>query len=138
MHFTKYTPCKSCPYQLKATLAHWHIDHFKELIVNSMDYIGKTYGCHNNDGHVCRGFLQDQLKGNIPAIALRLSLIKNNVSREYLDKVEQKCSKIPAYTDIVEMAKANFPEFDWDGFVLKTASSQTKSEIFTSCNTKRN
>lgn len=92
--------------------------------------MGKNYECHKKDGHVCRGFLQDQLKNNIPAIAVRLSLIKNKVGRKYLDTVEQKCSKIPTYEDVVEMAKANFPDFDWDGFVLRHAKQETKSEIY--------
>lgn len=69
--------------------------------------MGTVYGCHKKDGHICRGFLIDQDRRNLPSIQLRMSLSKYKVTREYLDNLS---TKNELYDSIQEMASANFPD----------------------------
>lgn len=106
-HFTKKLACNNCPYKKDSPLAHWSVDEFKDLIKKDSEQFGTVYCCHKNDGHVCRGWLKDQDNRNFPSIALRLSMSKNNVDRDYLDLV---CEGQELFSSIERMAAANFPE----------------------------
>lgn len=105
--FTKKLACNNCPYKKNSPLMHWSINEFIDLIEKDKEYFGTVYGCHKNDGHVCRGWLKDQDNRNFPSIALRLSLSKNNVNRDYLDNV---CKGQDLYESIKEMAHKNYKE----------------------------
>lgn len=107
--YCRTQPCNNCPYRLDAPLQHWSIDEFKDLMASDNDYMGKVYGCHKNDGHVCVGWLMNQDKRRLPSIALRISLSTNKVTREYLDKLHCKSG---LFESIEEMAVANFPEIN--------------------------
>jgi hypothetical protein len=104
-HCTK--PCNSCPYRTDTPVQHWAREEFEGVLEADKDPIGKVYGCHKKNGSICVGFLMDQDKRNFPSIALRISLSKHNVTREYLDKLT---SPAPLYRSIREMVGANFPE----------------------------
>ena len=122
MNFNQTHPCKDCPYRKDAPLKHWHKDHFKEVLEGIQSekqggLCGKAFGCHKNDGEVCRGFLMDQLKNNLPSIKLRLAISRGNVKSGYLDSV---CSKVEMYKSAIDMVKANFPE------LLKKKRNATK------------
>jgi Family of unknown function (DUF6283) len=105
--YCRTQPCNNCPYRLDAPLQYWSIDEFIDLVKSDSDYMGKVYGCHKNDGHVCVGWLIDQDNRNFPSIALRISLSANKVTREFLDKLHCKTG---LFKNIKEMANANFEE----------------------------
>lgn len=107
MNYCKTSPCNNCPYRKDAPLRHWSIQEFIDLLNKEKDYFGSVYGCHKKDDSVCIGWLMNQDKRNIPSISLRLSLSKNKVTREYLDKLNCK-SKL--YDTVEEMCYANYPE----------------------------
>lgn len=107
MRFTQKTPCKNCPYRKDAPLAHWDKGHFKDLLENSEDSIGKTYLCHKENDNPCIGWLIDQKKNRYPSIQLCLSLIKHDVKADYLKSLK---SNTPMYASVKEMIAANFPE----------------------------
>lgn len=110
--YSKTQPCKSCPYRRDAVLRHWSIEEFQDLLDNERDYFGAVYGCHTKDGSVCIGWLMDQDKRRFPSISLRLSLSRNKITREYLDKLG---SNVEMYDNVEEMINANYPEiFDND------------------------
>lgn len=105
MRFERKQPCNNCPYRKDAPKAHWSIEEFKDLLRNDADHFGTTYGCHKKDDHVCVGWLMDQVKRNIPSIALRIALMKNKVSREYLNALR---SPSKMFSSVREMCIANF------------------------------
>lgn len=107
MNYCRKQPCNNCPYRKDAPLGHWSIEEFKDLLEKESDYMGATYGCHKNDGHVCVGWLMNQDKRNFPSIALRLSLSRNKVTRKYLDSLTCKSEM---FDTVEEMCEANFPE----------------------------
>lgn len=105
--YCRTQPCNNCPYRKDAPLRHWSQDEFIDLVAKDNDYLGTTYGCHKNDGHVCVGWLMDQDTRGFPSIKLRISLGANSVTREYLDKLHCK-SEI--FKTIKEMVVANSPK----------------------------
>lgn len=109
--FKGISPCKDCPYRIDAPLKKWHIDHFSDLLNNDTSMLGAVYSCHKKDGSVCRGWLMDQDKRYFPSNMLRLQLIKENVTRAYLDKLH---CKTPLYNSLKDMCIANYPELAQD------------------------
>ncbi len=69
--------------------------------------MGTVYGCHKKNGDVCVGWLMMQDKNGFPSIALRLKLSRENVTRDYLDKLN---SPSEMYATTEEMISANYPE----------------------------
>lgn len=108
MNFTRYQPCNDCPYRKDAPLQKWSVEEFKRLVEMDGDQFGSTYGCHKKDDHVCVGWLIDQDRRFFPSISLRFHLAKNNITREYLDRLK---SPSELYTSIKEMCIANYPKF---------------------------
>ncbi len=100
-------PCNNCPYRKDAPKQHWDKEEFEKLIKNDRDYMGKVYGCHKNNGTVCRGWLMDQDERGLPSMNLRMSLIKNNITREYLDKLHCPGGR---FKSIRQMCIANYPD----------------------------
>jgi hypothetical protein len=100
-------PCSNCPYRTDAPLQHWHISEFQRLLESEKDQFGTTFGCHKQNGSICIGWLMKQDENYFPSIALRLSLSKNNITREYLDSLH---SPAPLYKDVKTMVMANFPQ----------------------------
>lgn len=107
MTYCKKSPCRSCPYRKDVKLAHWSIEEYKDLIKNENSDLGAIYGCHKKDGKICTGWIMNQDKNRFPSILLRLSLSRNNITREFLDKL--KC-RVAMYNTTLEMAKANYPD----------------------------
>lgn len=106
-NFTKKQPCNNCPYRTDAPLAHWSVLEYKNLLATQSDQMGAIFGCHKANGHVCVGWLMKQDENGFPSIALRLSLKKNHVIREYLDKLK---SPAPLYDSVEQMCEAHYPE----------------------------
>lgn len=102
----KTSPCNNCPYRKDAPLQHWSILEFLDLIKADSDYMGKAYGCHKNDGSLCTGFVMNQDKRGMQSIALRISLSKNQITVDDLDKLTCKSEM---FDTIEEMAIANYP-----------------------------
>lgn len=100
-------PCSNCPYRKDAPLRLWAVEEYIKLLNLENDYMGANYGCHKGNGSVCVGWLIKQDENNFPSIMLRLSLSKNNVTRDYLDSLN---SPSPLYSTVREMAEANYPE----------------------------
>lgn len=105
--FSCKSPCGNCPYRKDAPLQLWDKQEFKTLLESEDDFIGKVYKCHKNNGSVCIGWLIDQDNRNHPSLALRMSLIKHNVTRKYLDSLK---SEFEMFKSIKDMVRANFPE----------------------------
>lgn len=104
------SPCANCPYRTDAPKQLWAIEEFIDLIKNEKDQFGTVYGCHKKNGTVCKGWLINQDKNNLPSIALRLQLSKQNISRKYLDSLH---SPVPIYTTIRKMSEANYPQLKY-------------------------
>lgn len=111
MEYKCKTPCNNCPYRKDSKLQHWAREEFIQLLENDSQQFGKTYGCHKNNGTVCRGWLMMQDKNNFPSLSLRISLSKNNVDRVYLDALHCKSEM---YDTVEEMIKTNYPELKID------------------------
>lgn len=104
--FYKKSPCENCPYRKDAPLQLWHKSEFEGLKENEKEFIGKVYGCHKKDGHVCVGYLMKQDEQGFPNLRLRMVLISHNVDRKYLDSLHCKSE---LYDSIEEMIEANYP-----------------------------
>lgn len=94
--FEKKAPCANCPYRKDAPRQLWSIEEFKDLLKSDASPLGSVYGCHKADGH-----------GGLPSINLRISLMRGEVTREYLDSLT---SPAPMFSSIEEMCIANYPE----------------------------
>lgn len=105
--YTCLQPCGNCPYRTDAPLQHWDKSEYEKLLATENDYMGSVYGCHKNNGNVCIGWLMKQDENRFPSIMLRISLSKNNITREYLDKLN---SPSPLYKTVKDMIVANYPE----------------------------
>jgi len=101
------SPCNNCPYRTDAPLKLWDKHEFERLLENENDHMGSVYMCHKKNGSACIGWLMKQDEQNFPSISLRLSLLKNKVTREYLDRLS---SPAKLYKNVRAMIKANFPE----------------------------
>lgn len=99
-------PCSNCPYRKDATLQLWDKSEYDKLKGMESSQFGAIYGCHKNNGSTCIGWLMKQDENNFPSIMLRLFLSKNNVTREYLDKIN---SPSELYKNVEEMIEANYP-----------------------------
>jgi len=117
MNYKRKSPCNNCPYRIDAPLKLWHIEEFKKLLHAEGTTLGRVYGCHKNDNHVCVGWLIDQDKRYFPSLSLRIDLSRNNVDRSYLNNLK---SPVPLYNSIREMAYANYPQLK----LLKDGKSQ--------------
>jgi|SRR6478736_1532975 len=103
--FSGTHPCKSCPYRKDAKLQFWSKFEFDKLLKEDKQQFGGLYKCHKNDGSCCKGWLINQDSRGLPNINLRMTLMKENVSRSYLDSL--KC-KVPMFETIEEMANTNY------------------------------
>jgi hypothetical protein len=101
-------PCNNCPYRKDAPLRHWAVEEFINLIATEKSQFGAVFGCHKNNGSVCVGWLMKQDERYFPSIALRMSLSKHKITRDYLDKLN---SPSPLFDTVEEMVKANYPEY---------------------------
>jgi hypothetical protein len=99
-------PCGNCPYRKDAPLQHWSVEEFKELKASEGSQFGKVYGCHKKNGSTCIGWLMKQDENYFPSIALRMTLSKEGVTREYLDRLS---SPSELYDTVDDMIKANYP-----------------------------
>lgn len=100
-------PCSNCPYRRDAPLQLWHKSEYEKLLDLENDQLGAIYNCHKNNGSICVGWLMKQDENNFPSIMLRISLSKNSITREYLDKLH---SPSPLYDSVEEMISVNYPE----------------------------
>jgi hypothetical protein len=98
-------PCNNCPYRTDAPLKLWHKTEYIKLLDFEKDPIGTIYGCHKDNGSICVGWLIKQYENNFPSIALRLSLSRNNITREYLNSLH---SPSPLYKNLETMIKKKF------------------------------
>lgn len=105
--FSGTQPCANCPYRVDAKRQLWDKYEFAKLLEEDKKQFGGTYLCHKNNGSCCKGWLIDQDKRGFPNIALRMALSSKNITRVYLDKLK---SRVPLFSSILEMCKANYPE----------------------------
>src|ERR1700755_2439595 len=89
-------PCRSCPYRKDAPVKLWAEDEFDKVLAGEADLLGSVFLCHRNHGGVCVGFLMDQDKRGHPSIALRISLIRHDVTRAYLDSLNSPTPLYPS------------------------------------------
>lgn len=117
-------PCGTCPYRRSTPVGVW--DQYEYDKLRAMDAIdpqeamarsaageeislrkllGVIYNCHLNDGTICRGWLADQKRRNIPSIALRLELTRRPELVQTLEKVDATDPDL--YDSVAEMCAAN-------------------------------
>lgn len=107
--FDRREPCTSCPYRTDAPLGLWSPAEFEALLRNDGDMLGTKYGCHEfnkrpEEAQVCIGWLINQRERNVPSIALRLTLMRNEPARKCF---KEAASPAPLYESIEEMCEAN-------------------------------
>jgi len=99
-------PCATCPYRRDVPVGVWHATNFERLLRADRDPIfGGTFGCHLNDGTLCRGWLLDQRARDLPSIRLRRFLMLYDPDRAMLDRVTD--GGHPCYESIDAMCRAN-------------------------------
>lgn len=118
--FGKKQPCNDCPYRKDAPLKLWAKEEFIKLLEIEHDPIGTKYNCHKNDGNYCVGWLMNQRAHDVPSVALRLTLMKKNLSWSFLD---QFTSPVEMYKSVVAMCRANFPRIFTKKFVKQIADN---------------
>jgi hypothetical protein len=101
------SPCGNCPYRKDAPRQLWAKEEFEGLLKNESSQFGAVYKCHKQNGSACIGWLINQRDRNLPSIALRISLMKNNVTPEYLESLK---STKPMFKTVQAMVRANFPQ----------------------------
>lgn len=101
------SPCANCPYRKDAPLRLWAIEEYRTLLEQDKEQFGKLYSCHKKNGTVCKGWLINQDIRNHPNLMLRISFIKNKITRKYLDKLK---SVKPMFNTVEDMCFANYPE----------------------------
>ncbi len=104
------SPCESCPYRKDAQLELWHSSEFENLLEhdrNEMD--GNLFACHGTKNQeqqgVCAGWLLNQQRRGLPAIQLRLALMRSEEAQALLEKVNDGGHEL--YNSIAEMCAAN-------------------------------
>lgn len=97
-------PCDTCPYLRTTPVGIWHPEEYSKLQANDHD-TGSTFGCHLNDGSLCRGWLADQKRRGIPNLNLRLRLMCNSTDLDTYKSVNPRDPDL--YTSIAEMCDAN-------------------------------
>lgn len=111
MRWETREPCESCPYRRDAKLEHWDPIEFETLLANNANEMyGPVYGCHGSkklaEGPtVCGGWLLDQKRRGLPAIQLRLTLMKNPEAVTALEEVNDGGHEL--YDSIQEMCEDN-------------------------------
>lgn len=75
-------PCAKCPHRKDAPLGLWHPDHFTELLDNDTRDFGPAYGCHNQNGNLCIGWVLDQRKRHLPCLTLRIAMFEEGVAKQ--------------------------------------------------------
>lgn len=107
-------PCATCPYRRDAKLALWSEEEFIKLRQQDADPLtGAVYGCHSSavkpaeERRPCAGWLLDQKRRGLPAIQLRLALIRNEAARALMDRLDP--GGVELYDSIEEMHEANYP-----------------------------
>lgn len=111
MRWATAIPCNSCPYRKDAPRELWSREEFYGLLRNDRDELGGAiYGCHGTrkvpEGpSICAGWLLDQKRRGLPAIQLRLSLMRSEAARTNLESVSNGGHEL--YSSIREMCAAN-------------------------------
>ena len=98
-------PCAKCPYRKDAPLAHWHAEHFTELLAKSGDPMCPGYLCHNADGNLCAGWMLDQLRRDLPSMPLRVFLRNREGGDGILDRLSDGGHDL--FGSVEEMCLAN-------------------------------
>lgn len=99
-------PCSNCPYRKDAPLKLWHKAEFIKLLHSENTQFGSVYNCHKNNGSICVGWFIKQLENGCPSIMLRIAMIRENPSKQYIDSLH---SPAPLYKNVRAMIRANYP-----------------------------
>jgi len=97
--------CNNCPYRTDAPKQLWHKEEFKKLLEMENSQFGTVYGCHKNNGSICVGWFMKQMENGCPSIMLRLAMIKQKPTQEYLDSLH---SPAPLFKSVKAMIRSNF------------------------------
>lgn len=108
-HMTR--PCENCPYRMDAPRGHWSREEFQKVLESEADYFGTVFACHKqidlprSQRGFCAGWLLNQKQRNIPSIALRMVLIRDESAREALEKVS--AAGLRMFRSVAAMCRAN-------------------------------
>jgi hypothetical protein len=94
-------PCVSCPYRKDIPSGIWRADEYAKILVYdnpTFDQPIKTFGCHKNDGTICRGWLHCH-GTNALAIRMRWS--------PEIEEMLKKGTKVAIFSTAREAAATN-------------------------------
>lgn len=113
MRFERRRPCGNCPFRKEAPIAHW--DPREYLRLERIERLEGNPGqggfaCHKDrtkpyaDREMCIGWLLDQKRKGMPAIALRVILIDNP---EAISQYEECEPDGEMYSSVSELVRTN-------------------------------
>jgi Family of unknown function (DUF6283) len=116
-------PCAKCPYRKDAPLELWSPEEFQNVLEQDKAMVGHVFGCHKHIKRklageatpLCAGWVLDQLKRDLPSIALRLLIAKSDNPQQSFDQLQSVSSDgLDMYETIEDMCAANGVEDDQD------------------------
>lgn len=112
-------PCGSCPYRQDAPVGLWHPEEYHKLPEYDLPTIEQpkaVFGCHQQDGHLCAGWVgthdMDQ------SLALRLSVAMDHMTPEDFEATLDYETDVPLFASGTEARDHGIGEPDTEA--LKT------------------
>ena len=91
-------PCGSCPYRRDVPSGVWHEEEYERLPAydnDTPDQPTRVFGCHQNNGHLCSGWVGCHDMGQ--NLGLRLSAAFGHMTPEDLDATHAYVSPVPLF-----------------------------------------
>lgn len=108
------SPCGSCPYRQDAPSGLWHHDHYAVLPEYDRpldEQPNRVFGCHQNDGKLCAGWVAvHDMEQNL---ALRISLLSGWISIETFETCLDYATKVPLFASGLEAMRHGLRDY-WD------------------------
>lgn len=102
-------PCDTCPYRRSTPVGIWAPVEYAKLAKAARDPLGATFGCHKDTGSlrpaICRGWLADQKRREVPSIRLRLQMSYDPKLVATYKALNEKDPDL--YLTLAEMIRAN-------------------------------
>lgn len=97
-------PCGSCPYRQDAPSGLWHETMYDQLPpYDEEQCLRPLFGCHQQDGHLCAGWVGTHDMDN--SIALRVAVSSGFISPEEAQRTVDYVSPVPLFASGREAAE---------------------------------
>lgn len=110
----KARPCGSCPYRKDVPGGVWHPDEYAKLIPYDRpthEQPEKAFNCHQNDGHLCGGWVGTHDMHQ--SLAIKLAIAAEFLAPEDIDAVLDYESPVPLWESGMEAATHGLSQV-WD------------------------